>query len=134
METVKNITTLLTFVISLATVFTVSVPGIRRKLGEMLLRGDTQKEEIRLICEMLEAHVAEDRKRKEEMKLQREVDLCVLRDLITGIYYRYAKEKAIPIYALEDANALYELYQKRGGNSYVKSLVAQMTREWEVVQ
>ena len=134
METVKNITAILSLVISLTTVFTVSVPGIRRKLGEALLKGDVAKEEMRCIRKMLETHVAEDQKRKEEMELQREVDLCVLRDLITGIYYRYAKKKAIPIYALENANALFELYRKRGGNSYVKTLVGQMTEEWEVLQ
>ena len=134
METVKNITSILTLIVSLATVFTVSLPGFRRKLGEVLLKGDAAREEMRCIRKMLETQVAEDQKKKEEMKLQREVDLCVLRDLITGIYYQYVKEKTIPIYALENANALYDLYRKRGGNSYVKALVVQMTEEWDVVK
>jgi len=115
-------------------VITVTLPGLRKKIGESLIKGDESRKEILQIRRLLENHVAEDKIRKEEMELQKEVDRCVLRDLITGIYYEYEKEKKIPTYALEDVTALYELYLKRGGNSYVKSLVRQITEEWEVMR
>lgn len=133
-EWMKDGASLLALLISLGTVVTVTIPALRRKLGEFFLKDDTTKEEILRIRNMLDAHVAQDREKKSEMGLQREVDRCVLRDLITNIYYKYAKEKKIPVYALEDANALFELYAKRGGNSYVKSLIRQMTEEWEVIR
>ena len=67
------------------------------------------------------------------MKEQKEVDLCVLRNLITGIYYQYAAQKKIPLYALRDVSALHDLYHRRGGNSYEGILFRRMTREWEVI-
>jgi hypothetical protein len=124
----------LSLLISLGTVVTVSLPGIRKKFADFLIKDDRNRRELLQIRELLEAHVAEDGAKKEEIKLQKEVDKCVLRDLITNIYYKYVGEKRIPIYALEDANALFELYRKRGGNSYVHTLVRQMTEEWEVIR
>ena len=49
------------------------------------------------------------------------------------IYYKYAKEKAIPLYELEDVTALHDMYCKRGGNSYVNRLFRQMTEDWKVL-
>ena len=60
------------------------------------------------------------------------VDCCVLRDLITEIYYRYAKEKKIPVYVMQDLSSLYSLYRKCGGNSYVQGLMREIREEWEV--
>ena len=120
-------------VISVGTALTVTLPGLRRRLAARLVREDGMREEIALLRGMLEEHVAGDAAKREETALQREVDRCVLRDLITTIYYRYAKEKRIPVYALEDVNALYELYVKRGGNSYVQSLMRQIREEWEMI-
>ncbi len=134
MRYVEEMAGVLSLMISLGTVLTVTLPSLRRKLGEWIWKEDLARSEMGLIREMLEEHVAQDQERKKEYRLQRKVDLCVLRDLITGIYYRYAKEKRIPVYALEDATALYELYCKLGGNSYVKTLFRQMTEDWDVLQ
>ncbi len=133
-EILEQVTFVLSLLISVGTVMTVSLPGIRKKLVEFLVKDDRTRRELLQIRELLEAHVAEDGTKKAEMKLQKEVDKCVLRDLITNIYYKYVGEKKIPVYALEDANALFELYRKRGGNSYVHTLVRQMTEEWEVIR
>jgi len=123
--------------ISLGTLLTVTLPGLRKRFLEMLFqisRKETVEKDLAHLKTLMEQHVAEDKIRKEEMELQKEVDRCVLRDLITNIYYKHAKEKAIPAYELEDATALHELYVKRGGNSYVPHLFRQMTREWTVIQ
>ena len=119
--------------ISIGTVLTVTLPKLGFWLKEKLTRGESAEGQIKKIRALLEEHVAEDRKRSGEWELQKEVDRCVLRDLITSIYYQYAGEKKIPVYAFEDVMALNDLYHKRGGNSYVKNLIGQITEEWEIV-
>ncbi len=128
------ISSVLSIVIGTGTVLTVTVPALRNKLKRVLLGGETSKKQIRQIRCLLEEHVAQDSRREEEAKLQREVDLCVLRDLITATYYRRLEEKKIHIYELEDVSALHDLYLRRGGNSYVSGLYRQMSREWEIIK
>ncbi len=125
---------LLGLLISLGTVLTVTIPNLREKIKSLLFGTDQTKEEMRAIRALLEEHVAGDADLKKELMLQREVDLCVLRDLITGMYYKHLHEKKIHMYELEDVSALHDLYQKRGGNSYVHSLYRQMSKEWEVIR
>lgn len=129
----EEIAVFFSFVISLGTVLTVTLPKLALWLKEKLTKGETVDAQIKKIRSLLEEHVAEDRRRSEEWELQKELDLCVLRDLITGIYYQYVNEKKIPIYAFEDVMALNDLYHKRGGNSYVKNLIVQISEEWEIV-
>lgn len=129
----EKLASILSLVISLGTVLTVTLPKLALWLKEKLIRGESAEKQIKKIRALLEEHVAEDRRRSEEWELQKEVDLCVLRDLITGIYYQYATEKRIPMYAFEDVMALNDLYRKRGGNSYVKNLIVQISEEWEIV-
>ncbi len=124
---------ILSVVISLGTLVSVSIPALRNKLKEALFAKDQMRKKIKEIYRLLEEHVKEDEKRKEEIELQRQVDVCVLRDLITAIYYRSLPEKKLHSYELEDVSALHDLYCKRGGNSYVNSLYLQMSREWEIV-
>ena len=124
---------ILSLFISFGTLVTVTVPALRNKLKEGLFGRENLKSQVDLIHQILEEHVKGDAQRKEEIALQREVDLCVLRDLITGIYYRSLPEKKLHSYEWEDASALHDLYCKRGGNSYVHSLYAQMSQEWEIV-
>lgn len=133
MEQIKNLAVVLGIVISLGSVFTVTLPGVRGKIKERLTRYDALWDEMRQLRRLLEAHVQNDTLRETDDAIQREVDVCVLRDLITTIYYNYAKEKKIPVFAMEDVSALYRLYEKRGGNSYVQVLMRQITEEWEVV-
>lgn len=120
--------------ISTGTLITVTVPALRNKLKQRLFRGQEEKNEMVAIRRLLEEHIKQNAALREEIALQKEVDLCVLRDLITGIYFRRAKDGKIHAYELEDASALHDLYQKRGGNSYVGALYRQMSEEWELIQ
>ena len=134
MKMVTVFGTVLGILISLGTLLTVTVPAIRNKLKKRLFHGEQLEREVHAIRKLLEEHVEQDAELREELALQKEVDLCVLRDLITGIYFRRAKEKKIHAYELEDASALHDLYRRRGGNSYVHALYRQMTKEWELIQ
>jgi hypothetical protein len=127
---------ILSLFLSMGTLLTVTLPSLRAKVSEALAKlcgSKSLEKELKELRLLLESHVSEDRIKKEELTLQKEVDKCVLRDLITGIYYQYASAKAIPMYQLENVMALYELYVKRGGNSYVQHLFCQMTEEWTVL-
>ncbi len=133
MDLAKNLAVILGLVVSLGTVFTVTLPGLRNKIKAKWKEGDDLRTEIGYLRGLLEEHVKKDHSKEEEACLQKEVDICVLRDLITTLYYKYSHEKKIPVYAMEDITALYQLYQKRGGNSYVQVLMRQIIEEWEVM-
>ena len=125
---IERIAVILGVLISLGTLLTVTLPRLRQALVRRLFPPSEQKalrEEVKAVQEMLKT-LLEDR------GIQKEVDLCVLRDLITAIYYRRVEKRSLRPFELEDACALYELYCKRGGNSYVHTLFDQMTREWDV--
>lgn len=126
--------TVLGIFISVGTLVGVTVPTLRNKLKKRLFYRENLEKELLGIRRLLEEHVEQDADLREEIAMQKEVDLCVLRDLITGIYFRRAGEKKIHPYELEDVSALHELYRKRGGNSYVNALYRQMSNEWEMIQ
>ena len=121
---------------ALGSLIAVTVPALRSRLTLCLRRlcgSEETKKELQRLQATLAEHAAVDQIRQKEADLQKEVDCCILRDLITGIYYKYAEEKALPVYELEDVTALHEMYCKRGGNSYVNRLFRQMTEEWKVL-
>ena len=133
MRFISVLGSVLGILISLGTLVTVTVPALRNKLKKRLFYAEELETELRSLRVLLEAHVAREAELRDEMTLQKEVDLCVLRDLITGIYFRRVKERKIHAYELEDVSALYDLYRKRGGNSYVHTVYRQMTKEWELI-
>ena len=136
MRIVQFIAQILGLVSAVGAIITVTLPALRRKTAAGLIRLAGLQEtaaDMAKIRQILEKHVAADELRQKEMQQQKEVDICVLRNLITGIYYQYAPKKKIPLYALRDVSALHDLYHRRGGNSYEGILFRRMTREWEVV-
>ena len=133
MRFISVLGSVLGILISLGTLVTVTVPALRNKLKKRLFYAEGLETELRSLRVLLEEHVAREAELRDEMTLQKEVDLCVLRDLITGIYFRRVKERKIHAYELEDVSALYDLYRKRGGNSYVHTVYRQMTKEWELI-
>lgn len=133
MVLIRDVSAVIGCLVSLGTLVCVSLPSIRKKLVSVLTRRESENERLEQIFGILETLSQGEKERKEEQRIQQEVDLCVLRDLITGVYYKYAKEKKIPVYAMENVSQLYTLYRKRGGNSYVKTLFRQMAEEWDVI-
>jgi len=57
--------------------------------------------------------------------------LAMLRNDITGIYYKYLAAKVIPTYARENLIMLYDAYKDEDGNSYVDRIYKDMLK-WEV--
>lgn len=58
-------------------------------------------------------------------------DICVLRNMITQMYYDYLDERTLPIYIRENLVHLYEEYEKKHGNSYVKQIYTEML-DWDI--
>lgn len=78
--------------------------------------------------EMAEQINAIDKK----VKAADETDLAILRNTITHIYFKYKDSKKIPHYEKENLMSLYCQYEKLGGNSYIKTIVAEMA-DWEEI-
>lgn len=133
MKVLTVLGSVLGILVSMGTVVTVTVPALRNKIKKRLFLGDEFEKELSSVRCLLEQHITRDVELREELELQKAVDVCVLRDLITSIYFRRVKEKKIHSYELEDVSALYDLYRKRGGNSYVHAIYRQMTKEWELI-
>lgn len=58
------------------------------------------------------------------------VQLSILRNMITDIYYRYKDAQKLPMYEKESLHHMYDDYVSRGGNSYIPSIVEIMDK-WE---
>lgn len=61
-----------------------------------------------------------------------ETDLAILRNTITHIYYKYKDAKEIPFFEKENVMKLYERYEAKGGNSFIHTIVQDIT-EWKVI-
>ena len=140
METFKDIAVILGCITSTITVITLvmaAIPKFRKKVADWI-RGKSGssniEKDIAQVKYMLEKHMADDMSKKEGIALQKEAMKCMLRDTITHIYYKRVNSGEIPVYEMEDLVHLYESYKALGGNSYVKNLYDQMTKEWTITR
>ena len=60
------------------------------------------------------------------------VELALLRNEITGIYYENVDTKTLKSYQKENLTRLYDAYIALNGNSYVKSLMRDEMSHWKV--
>lgn len=64
---------------------------------------------------------------------ERKATISILRADMVKTYYRYAKEKKIPIYIFRAWFDEYEAYKGLHGNSFIDELKKEI-EEWEVLQ
>lgn len=69
---------------------------------------------------------------KKQSSEQGKTDLVLLRNTITHIYFEYKDDKKFPHFEKENVLSLFEQYERLGGNSYIKSIVAEM-KAWEEI-
>lgn len=67
-------------------------------------------------------------KSKEDEAITKEADLCILRKSIIEIYYNAKGKKYLPLYMKENLLELFDIYQLRGGNKYIHSLVDELLK------
>ena len=66
-----------------------------------------------------------------ELKKAKDGDMCVLRQLMLDIYYRYKDTRVIPQYEAQNFVKMYEAYKARGGNSFMDEVYAHV-KSWEM--
>ena len=54
-----------------------------------------------------------------ELKHAKEGDMCVLRQMMLNIYYKYKDKKVMPEYEAKNFALMYDAYKARGGNSFI---------------
>lgn len=139
MELLKDIVGIVGSIAGLFVTFGVilctTIPAIRNKIKNSILEDqkvDNIEKQLEEVVALLEKQQREDETLRADLQLQREADLCLVRDRITHIYYKNLKSKTIKTYELENLSKLFTLYQKLGGNSYVQDIVRIMKDEWDV--
>lgn len=137
---IAQITTISVFVLAI-------IKPIRKKLKDMLLKtfsidefknsiAETNKEIIHLkerqekrdeqienLMRMFEEHVEESKKQRD---IDRECDLFQLRDIINKVYNKYMPLGYIPSIVRENLIKGFEIYKKKGGNSYIEQIVHEL--------
>ena len=66
-----------------------------------------------------------------ELQSAKEGDMCVLRQLMLNIYYKYKDKQVIPQYEAQNFMRMYKAYKARGGNSFMDEVYAHVTK-WEL--
>ena len=136
-EAISIISSVLGLVVTLGVILCTTIPNIRKKIKESFAKDEKveniEKQLKEVVC-LLEKQQKDDEKFKADLELSREADLCLVRDRITHIYYKNLNKKTIKTYELENLSKLYSLYEKLGGNSYVRDIVRIMKEEWTIVQ
>lgn len=154
MELVKNIAAVVGCVLSCASLLTLIITPLRKRVGGWVAHfadktettnalGDIKKElaEIRTqiakntqehkqqiddLTKQIDAIIQFDRKNHEALK-------DMIRERIVSAYYLNLEHKTLHFEEWETISELNSSYEDLGGNSFVKGLVKQMST-WEIVQ
>lgn len=133
MELVKDIAAVIGCLVSFITLVTLCSKGGRafirgifqKNTKDLREQNEQQSEAIHEIQDTL--HTVVDKLDAEEMILMQE---C--RNTIKNIYYKYQKEKKIPLYERKTADKTFEIYTgKFNGNSYAQLLYNEICK-WEI--
>lgn len=133
MEIVKDIAAVIGCIISIITLVTIFSKGGRafivklfsENTKEIREENKRQAEDIKEIKELLETFTVKIAGFEENSRQQ-----C--RNVIKNIYYRYQKEKRIPLYERKTADATFKIYSEMlHGNSYASLLYSEICK-WEI--
>jgi len=128
----------LSSMIGAVTAIAAAVLGVSKKARGWvrgLVRRDASVDEIRIELNGISTELITMREAiariEQENGRQRDAHLAELRNSITGIYYKHLDDKKLAAYEKEDLLKMYDVYAAWNGNSYVHTIVAEMTR-WDV--
>lgn len=66
-----------------------------------------------------------------EWKKARDGQLCLLRNELLKIYYKYKEQEELPQYEAQNFIMMYEAYKARGGNSFIDEVHDHVIK-WEL--
>lgn len=75
----------------------------------------------------------EEAREKEKADVRNKTYTCMLRSMITSVYYKYRVTKQIPEYEFENLEQLYTQYKMLGGNSFVEKIWSEV-QGWKVIR
>ena len=68
-----------------------------------------------------------------EWKKARNGQLCLLRNELLKIYYKYKDAEALPQYEAQNFTLMYDSYKARGGNSFIDEVHNHVIK-WELTK
>lgn len=130
MDIIKCIAEYAGYTITVITLITLLSKNIRSALFSFInhkINDDKSKEQFNDLLNAISEIKAEVGEIKVEIQCQRDKDIdevesikCILRHILTGLYYKYTSEGSIPALERENVTFLYNAYDSLKGNSYVK--------------
>ena len=67
----------------------------------------------------------------DEWKKARNGQLCLLRNELLKIYYKYKDQEELPQYEAQNFTMMYDAYKARGGNSFIDEVHTHVIK-WEL--
>ena len=90
------------------------------------------------MCKPFRDWLLKKKKQEEAANIEREsqhaTDRCILRNMITNIYYKHQSEQELREYEYENLAHLYERYKQLGGNSFIDKIWDEIQEEWTVIR
>lgn len=133
MELIKNIAAVVGCIVSIITLLTLTTKGgrnfviklFRKHTKELVEMNEQQNQSINTINETLNTILS-------KLDVLEIVSQNNCRNDIKNIYYKYCKEKKIPLYERRAADKAYDLYYNSlHGNSYALLLYKEICK-WEI--
>lgn len=134
MELFKDIAAIVGCILSVVSLITLLTKGgrtfiksaFKRNAKEIIEENAKQASDIEEIKKTLKVVL-------EKVEVQEEVSKQVCRNIIKNIYYRYQKDKKLPLYERKTADYTYKIYtcEQLQGNSYVALLYEEICK-WEI--
>ena len=128
-NTIIDIAAVASCAITLITLITLTVKPLRERFANWIkVKSNSSELENKIdeLSAMLKSHIDNDNAKLLSAEMQSEATLCILRDRITTMYYKYTASESILAYAREDLVKLYNSYHAMHGNSYVDIIYEEM--------
>jgi hypothetical protein len=139
MEVVKNAAAILGAILSAASVITLVSKTVRRSIANFFRRygkADEFSGDIAEIKKLLERHMEEDKKFKENVSTTNDIMVEFMRTqcrtIIKSIFYKYNETKVLPLYEKKTLMSVEDLYvNKLRGNSFAMLMLDEMSH-WTI--
>ena len=129
MDTIKDITAVVGCISAILALAVAIIKPLRNRFIAWV-RGKTNSSELENKIDefgkLLRAHIEKDEEKIISAELSTEALLCMLRNEITTMYYKYTERESIPAHERENLVKLYTCYHSMHGNSYIDIIYEEM--------
>lgn len=133
METIKNIAAIIGCILSVVSLITLCSKGgrafiknlFKKNTEDIVQENEQQSRDIEEIKGTLN-------KLAKDFDAMKEVSIQECRNTIKNIYYKYEKERKIPLYERKTADKTYEIYHGKFHENTYAALLYQEICKWEI--